>query len=85
MKGNSAVLEAQEGHHVVDLLLAELPKVDLSAERFNAKMKVLKSLIGHHVDDEEQEMFPDAELRLGRERLEDLGRQMGERAAHLAQ
>lgn len=68
----------------MDLILAELPRADPSAERFEAKMKVFKEILDHHVAEEEREMFPEAERRLGQERLEELGAQMGERASHLS-
>lgn len=83
-KADDLLLEGYEEHHVVDLILAELPKADPSAERFEAKMKVLKGILEHHVGEEERELFPDAERKLGQERLEKLGAQMGERASHLS-
>ena len=82
-KGEDLTLEAYEEHHVVKMVLAELPKVDPAAENFEAKMTVLKELIEHHVEEEEKEMFPDAEKKLGKEELEDLGAQMEERANEL--
>ena len=83
-KGNDLVLEAFEEHHVLDLLLSELPKVDPSAESFRAKMKVLEELILHHVKEEEQEMFPDAEHKIGANALEELGIEMEMRAEEWA-
>ena len=83
-KGEDLVLEAYEEHHVVKLVLAELPKLNASAENFKAKMTVLKELIEHHVEEEEEEMFPDAEKKLGKERLEVLGEEMDKRAAQPA-
>jgi hypothetical protein len=83
-KGEDLVLEAYEEHHVVKLVLAELPKVDAAAESFRAKMTVLKELIEHHVEEEEKEMFPDAEKKLGKERLDVLGEEMDKRASQLA-
>jgi hemerythrin superfamily protein len=82
-KGEDRVLEAYEEHHVVKMVLAELPKVDASAENFEAKMTVLKELIAHHVEEEEKEMFPDAEKKLGKERLEELGEEMNKRVEQL--
>jgi len=75
-KAEEMVAEALEEHHVVDLVLAELPKVDPEDERFAAKMTVLSELVGHHADEEEEEMFPMCEKKLGRARLEALGQQM---------
>ena len=40
-KAEEMVNEAFEEHHVVKLVLAELPKVDPEDERFEAKMTVL--------------------------------------------
>ena len=57
-------------------MLAELPTVDPEDERFAAKMTVLSELVELHADEEEDEMFPTCEKKLGRERLEQLGEQM---------
>ena len=75
-KAEELVDESFEEHHVVDLVLAELPTVDPEDERFAAKMTVLSELVEHHADEEEDEMFPTCEKKLGRERLEQLGEQM---------
>jgi hemerythrin superfamily protein len=75
-KATDMVGEAYEEHHVVKLVLAELPGVDPSAENFEAKMTVLKELVGHHVEEEEEEMFPMAERRLGSERSSQLAQEM---------
>lgn len=82
-KGEELTLEAYEEHHVVKLVLAELPSIDPKAENFEAKMTVLKELIEHHVEEEETEMFPDAEKKLGKKRLEELGDEMETRANEL--
>jgi hypothetical protein len=74
-KAEEMVAEAFEEHHVVDLVLEELPGVDPRHERFEAKMTVLSELIEHHVDEEEKEMFKLAQ-RLGADELEALGEQM---------
>ena len=79
-KAEEMVDEAYEEHHVVDLVLAELPKVDPEDERFAAKMTVLSELVEHHADEEEDTMFPMCEKKLGRERLQQLGAQMQQMA-----
>jgi hypothetical protein len=56
-KAEEMVNEAFEEHHVVKLVLKELPSVDPEDERFEAKMTVLSELIEHHVEEEEKEMF----------------------------
>ena len=77
-KAEEMVLEAFEEHHVVKLVLAELPQVDPADERFEAKMTVLSELVEHHADEEEKEMFKVAQ-KLGKEELKALGEQMEER------
>jgi hemerythrin-like domain-containing protein len=79
-KAEEMVDEAYEEHHVVDLVLAELPNVNPEDERFAAKMTVLSELVEHHADEEEDEMLPMAEKKLGKERLQQLGEQMEQMA-----
>jgi hemerythrin superfamily protein len=79
-KAEEMIDEAFEEHHVVDLVLAELPQVDPEDERFEAKITVLSELVEHHVEEEEKEMFPLAEKKLGAERIKELGQQMEQMA-----
>ena len=79
-KAEEMIDEAFEEHHVVDLVLAELPEVDPEDERFEAKITVLSELVEHHVEEEEKEMFPMAEKKLGAERVKELGQQMEQMA-----
>jgi hypothetical protein len=81
-KGEEMVAEAFEEHHVVDLVLAELPEVDPEDERFHAKMTVLQELVDHHAKEEEKEMFKLAQ-KLGKTELAELGERMEARAAEL--
>jgi Hemerythrin HHE cation binding domain len=53
--------EAKEEHHVVKLLIKELRKMDAGEEEFAPKFKVVGDIVRHHVEEEEQEMFPQAE------------------------
>ncbi|MCP2323220.1 iron-sulfur cluster repair protein YtfE (RIC family) [Hamadaea flava] len=70
------VLESVEEHHVVAWLLAELAKLDPADETFDAKVTVLIENVEHHVEEEEQEWFPEVRKTLGRNRLSELGEQM---------
>jgi Hemerythrin HHE cation binding domain len=81
-KGEEMVAEAFEEHHVVDLVLAELPEVDPEDERFHAKMTVLQELVDHHVKEEEKEMFKLAQ-KIGKTELAELGERMEARAEEL--
>jgi hypothetical protein len=80
-KAEQMVLEAYEEHHVVKLVLAELPKVDPEDERFEAKMTVLEELVEHHVEEEEDEMFKLAD-KIDDDELEALGERIAQEVEH---
>jgi hemerythrin superfamily protein len=80
--GKDLVAEAIEEHHVVATLMEELKGLDPKDERYDAKFKVLMENVEHHTEEEEGEMFPEAEEVLG-EKLESLGTQMQERKQEL--
>jgi hypothetical protein len=60
----------------------ELKGLDPTDERYDAKFKVLMDNVVHHIEEEEGEIFPEAEDVLG-ERLERLGTRMQERKQYL--
>ena len=70
------VLESVEEHHVVMWMLSELAKLDAEAENFDAKVTVLIENVRHHVEEEEQEWFPQVRKAMGRKRLQELGERM---------
>jgi iron-sulfur cluster repair protein YtfE (RIC family) len=70
------VLEGIEEHRQVKLFLAELSDLHGDNDRFKAKLKVLMEDVEHHVEEEENEMFPMVEDLVPREVLETLGTQM---------
>jgi hemerythrin-like domain-containing protein len=76
-EGKELVAESKEEHHVVDLIIEELQAVRVEDEEFDAKFKVLKENVEHHIKEEEEEMFPDAR-KLLKGRLEELGEVMAE-------
>lgn len=53
--------KAHEEHHVVALLMKELRKMQPKHEGYAAKFKVLGEIVRHHVEEEENEMFPQAQ------------------------
>ena len=61
IEDNEIVNEAREEHHVAKLLIKELHKMDAGDEAFATKFKVLGELVGHHIEEEEGEIFPQAE------------------------
>jgi hemerythrin superfamily protein len=80
--GKDLVAEAIEEHHVVTTLMDELKGLDPKDERYDAKFTVLMENVEHHIEEEEGEMFPEAEEVLG-DRLERLSQQMQERKQQL--
>lgn len=70
------VMEGYEEHHVADVVLREMEKVDFSQEKWTAKLAVLKENIEHHIEEEEGEMFKKAQQEFEKEELERLGEQM---------
>lgn len=50
--------ESFEEHGVVEELLNELATMDLEEEQFEAKFKVMKENVEHHLEEEEENMFP---------------------------
>jgi len=70
------VLESVEEHHVVAWMLSELMHLDPADERYDAKMTVLMENVRHHVEEEEQDWFPEVRKELGRKRLQELGEQL---------
>jgi hemerythrin-like domain-containing protein len=76
--------EALEEHRAAeDLVLPDLMKTDPATEQFSGRAKVLKELIEHHIEEEEQEMFKDAKKLLSKEELNELGARMETRKAEL--
>ena len=72
------VLESYEEHHVADVLVVELAALKPDAERFDAKATVLIENVRHHIEEEEQEWFPQVREGLGRKQLQEIGAEMVE-------
>lgn len=69
--------EAKEEHRTVDsFVLPDLKETDPSTPEFSGRVKVVKELLEHHIEEEETEMFPQATTLLGKTKLEELGQQM---------
>ncbi|MBI6906921.1 hemerythrin domain-containing protein [Pseudomonas palleroniana] len=69
--------EAKEEHRTVDsLVLPDLKATDPTSPEFAGRVKVVKELLEHHIEEEETEMFPKAKKLLGKAELEQLGEEM---------
>jgi hemerythrin-like domain-containing protein len=82
-KTKDIALEGYEEHHVVDMVMGELEGVDVSDETWAAKFAVMKENLEHHIEDEEGEMFPQAEQVFDEAELEELGERMQARKEEL--
>lgn len=77
------VKEANEEHALVKQLLSQLEELDADDEQFDAKVKVLKDLVEHHVEEEEGQLMPRAKKLLSAEQLEGLGTRCAARKQEL--
>jgi hemerythrin superfamily protein len=82
-EAGDTVLESLEEHHVVKWTLSELQDMKPEDERFDAKFTVLMESVRHHVEEEQDELFPKVRRLLGKDVLEELGTRM-EKAKALA-
>jgi hemerythrin-like domain-containing protein len=69
-------LEAYEEHDVVKKLLQQMGRAKSATEEWEAQAKVLQENVEHHVEEEENELFPKAQAALSEEDIETLGEQM---------
>ena len=69
-------LEAYEEHKVVKDLLTELSNGRPADEEWDAKLKVLRENVDHHVEEEEGELFDKANDVLSDEDIDRLGEEM---------
>lgn len=69
-------LEAYEEHDVVKKLLRELSGARSANDEWEAQAKVLRENVEHHVEEEENELFPKAEDALSEDDLDALGDRM---------
>lgn len=66
-------VDGEEEHHLVEHLLDELQQTEPDNPHWIAKAKLIQSLIEHHVSEEEEQMFPQAQQVLNERQAEELG------------
>lgn len=69
------VLEGFEEHHMADTLLGEINILDVTDERWAAKVEVLGEMLKHHIKEEEGEIWPKAHKILSNEDFQSLASQ----------
>lgn len=50
-------LKAEEEHHVIERIIIDMKNIQLSDERWAAKLSVLKDILDHHLREEESSIF----------------------------
>jgi iron-sulfur cluster repair protein YtfE (RIC family) len=71
--------EAFEEHNIVDFILGAMKKLSPSDEAYDAKFTTLKENVEHHIEEEEGEMFPEAQEKIPAAQMAELGTKMQER------
>jgi len=77
--------EAVEEHLQAKRIIADMLDLDDSDEQWKAKCSVLQEDIKHHVEEEENTLFPLVQKDFTKKRLDELGTQMSARADELKQ
>lgn len=75
LRRGEAVYQAYEGyeeHRICDHVMQELEHVDQSDPRWRAKFEVLKEMITHHIEDEEENVFEQAKTFFSLEEAEQM-------------
>jgi hemerythrin superfamily protein len=75
--------EAKQEHQKIKDLLHEVSTTDSNSFSFMSKVNELKQAVEHHVDEEENEMFPLAQDNMSTEELDHLGKQIHDRKGQL--
>ena len=75
--------EAVEEHLAAKRLIADLLEMTPDDPQFDAKIAVLKEQVEHHIEEEEQELFPEVRRMFKADELEDLGVAMEDMAEDL--
>lgn len=70
------LLESLEEHLAIKRVLADLLEIDAGDESFDAKIKLLKEEVTHHVSEEEGDLFPKVRKILNKGDLDVIGQQM---------
>ena len=76
-QGQELVEASLEAHEQIDVLVEELRGLEADQEAFAAKFQELRTKVEQHVQEEESQMFPQAEQEL-EDQLEDLRDEMQE-------
>jgi len=77
------LLESVEEHLGIKRVLSDLLDAEVEDATFDAKIKVLKDLVEHHVEEEEGSLFPKVASSVDKADLDDIGESMSAEQAEL--
>ena len=80
-KDNDLIDEALVEHATVKKLIGEIEAMEVNEELYDAKMRVLGEMVKHHINEEEEELFP--ELEAAKMDLNAVGKEIAERKDEL--
>ena len=75
--------EAWEEHRAAKRVLDDLERAEVDTPVFGGRAKVLKELVTHHAEEEEDDLFPKARKLMSKEELEELGERLEQRKKQL--
>ena len=70
--GRQHALEAKEEHDLTALVCTQMEQISPKEDVWAAKMKVLKELVEHHIEEEEEEIFEIAQEELKPEEFQQI-------------
>ncbi|HLD99767.1 MAG TPA: hemerythrin domain-containing protein [Bdellovibrionota bacterium] len=68
-----SAVEALEEHRIGKLLLNELKSGNQASEQWQGKFKAFRSIVEHHIEEEEEEIFEKSEELFENSELEEMG------------
>ena len=71
-------LESQEEHVVLNFLMLDLADFPRENPRWKVKFRVMEEILNHHLEEEEEDLFPEAEDKLPEKKLLELGNRFHE-------
>lgn len=76
--------EAVEEHRAVgEMVLPDLKETDASTMEFGGRAKVLREMVIHHIEEEEEKLFPLVKKLCSKEELQELGEHLQQRKKEL--
>lgn len=77
------VIESFEEHALAEMALKRLLATPRNHIAFQARLEAVKDLLMHHIEEEEDELFPEVEESMDEDELVDLGKRMKARFAEV--